>query len=343
MAGSKTLINATIANSTMYLMSPFHMPAQVANRLDQIMRNFLWSGQADKTKFHLVAWDNVCLPKQQGGLGIRILRKHNQALLGKWWWCLATQPNSLWAQVLRKKYNIPEGAWLPSRNHWHNASRAWRSFASALYQFIRFHPREGSRVRFWFDLWLGPSPLKEVYPTLYSLEQNKESSVAEEMVLTGGQRVWNPSFRRNLTEEEFNHFQSLSTSLHSHFLSPQGSDAIIWTLAPFGIFSVASFYKGLILPPTLPANPTAIKSKVWTTIAPSKVQTFNWLACSHRALTVDQLQKREIPLPNKCALCLCEEESSQHLFILCDFSFDLWGQVLQLLVYNGSPRLRSRP
>jgi hypothetical protein len=38
----------------------------------------------DDFKYHLVEWDNVCTPIDEGGLGIRNIRRFNQALLGKW-------------------------------------------------------------------------------------------------------------------------------------------------------------------------------------------------------------------------------------------------------------------
>ncbi|KAL4188197.1 hypothetical protein AMTRI_Chr09g42900 [Amborella trichopoda] len=160
------------------------------------MRNFLWSGQTEKKKYHLVAWDKVCHTKNQGGLGIEVLRKHNLALLGKWWWCLASQPNALWAQVLRHKYKVPEDTWLLERSQAYNVSGAWKSFSAVLATFkryIRFHPREGSRVKFWQDLWLGPSPLREAFPNLYFLARDQDSSIAQELSISGGRRVWNPS------------------------------------------------------------------------------------------------------------------------------------------------------
>ncbi|XP_011620603.1 uncharacterized protein LOC105420077 [Amborella trichopoda] len=85
-AGRNTHIKATLANALVYNMSLFHMPVSVASRLEELMRKFLWSGEADSKKFHLIAWDKVCQPKHLGGLGIRLLRKQNSALLGKWWW-----------------------------------------------------------------------------------------------------------------------------------------------------------------------------------------------------------------------------------------------------------------
>jgi hypothetical protein len=61
----------------------------VAKRIKKIQRDFLWRGLNDEVKMHLVKWDKVCSPIVEGGLGIRNIRRFNQALLGKWLWRFA--------------------------------------------------------------------------------------------------------------------------------------------------------------------------------------------------------------------------------------------------------------
>jgi hypothetical protein len=48
----------------------------------------LWQGGHNSRKYHLVDWDTVCLPKDQGGLGVLDLRVMNICLLAKWLWNL---------------------------------------------------------------------------------------------------------------------------------------------------------------------------------------------------------------------------------------------------------------
>lgn len=48
----------------------------------------LWQGEHNSRKYHLVDWDTVCLPKDQGGLGVLDLRVTNICLLAKWLWNL---------------------------------------------------------------------------------------------------------------------------------------------------------------------------------------------------------------------------------------------------------------
>jgi hypothetical protein len=66
------------------MLSLFPIPAYVAKRIEKIQRDFLWGGKNEEVKFHLVEREKVCSPIDEGGLGIRNVRRFNQALLRKW-------------------------------------------------------------------------------------------------------------------------------------------------------------------------------------------------------------------------------------------------------------------
>ena len=57
-----------------YLLSIFPISVDIAYRVEQLQRNFLWGGLGDDSKRHLVNWSKVCSPIQSGGLAIRNLR-----------------------------------------------------------------------------------------------------------------------------------------------------------------------------------------------------------------------------------------------------------------------------
>jgi hypothetical protein len=109
--GRVALIKSTLSNLPTYLLSLFPIPANVANRIEKIQRDFLWGGSIDGARFHLVDWDTVCSPISEGGLGIRKVRKFNQALLGKWLWCYAHEKGAWWRSVLEAKYGSSRGGW----------------------------------------------------------------------------------------------------------------------------------------------------------------------------------------------------------------------------------------
>jgi hypothetical protein len=55
-------------------------------------------------KYHLTDWDTVCLPEDQGGLGVIDLEKMNIGLLAKWIWKLETS-DGIWQNIVRSKYS----------------------------------------------------------------------------------------------------------------------------------------------------------------------------------------------------------------------------------------------
>jgi hypothetical protein len=137
--GRLTLIKSTLSNLPTYLLSLFPIPSSVANRLEKVQRNFLWGGTNEVTKFHLVKWSLVCSPIKDGGLGIRNLRRFNQALLGKWLWCYATEREAYWRKVVEIKYGSMEGDWctkLVERPFgvgvWKHIRRGWELFSKFL-------------------------------------------------------------------------------------------------------------------------------------------------------------------------------------------------------------------
>jgi len=46
-------------------------PKKVLESFEKIMRSFLWKGEREKQRVHLVNWDVVCNSKRNGGLGIK--------------------------------------------------------------------------------------------------------------------------------------------------------------------------------------------------------------------------------------------------------------------------------
>ena len=65
-----TLIKSVMQNLLIYFLSFFKCPIRVVRRIEKLQRDFLWNDHVDKRKYHLVRWDLVCIPIDQGGLGI---------------------------------------------------------------------------------------------------------------------------------------------------------------------------------------------------------------------------------------------------------------------------------
>nr|KYP62854.1 Putative ribonuclease H protein At1g65750 family [Cajanus cajan]KYP64838.1 Putative ribonuclease H protein At1g65750 family [Cajanus cajan] len=77
-----TLVNSVVTSIPTYTMQMQWIPQQVCDKLDLLGRQFIWSGNMDR-KINLVKWDMVIKKRKDGGLGVRVARWQNIALLGK--------------------------------------------------------------------------------------------------------------------------------------------------------------------------------------------------------------------------------------------------------------------
>ncbi|MCI07485.1 LINE-1 reverse transcriptase like, partial [Trifolium medium] len=99
--GRITLINSVLASLPLYFFSFYKAPHCILKQLVRIQRNFLWGGGVEDKKLCWVKWDQICLPKEQGGLGVKNLELFNLALLSKWKWRFLADGDAVWADLLR--------------------------------------------------------------------------------------------------------------------------------------------------------------------------------------------------------------------------------------------------
>ncbi|XP_074266038.1 uncharacterized protein LOC141588497 [Silene latifolia] len=72
--------------------------------LDAICGNFLWEGSSEYSRVPLLAWDNVCVSKEKGSLGLRNGHVWNMDVLSKVVWWLAVKADKLWVKWVHNIY-----------------------------------------------------------------------------------------------------------------------------------------------------------------------------------------------------------------------------------------------
>lgn len=80
-AGRTQLIRSVLSSMHVYWASMSILPARLIGEIEQVICGFLWCQGDMKHGKAKVGWNVVCLPRREGGLGIRRLDIFNQALI----------------------------------------------------------------------------------------------------------------------------------------------------------------------------------------------------------------------------------------------------------------------
>ena len=80
------------------------LPIHLCEKLDKINQDFLWGSTREKKRLHLVTWNKIIQPKEEGDLGIQVARAKNVALLAKLNWRMNQEKEAIWAKVILNKY-----------------------------------------------------------------------------------------------------------------------------------------------------------------------------------------------------------------------------------------------
>ncbi|XP_060965502.1 uncharacterized protein LOC133034432 [Cannabis sativa] len=81
LTGRITLLNSVLIAIQAYWSQMLIMPKKVIKSIEAICRAFLWKGQALFHGAGAVAWENICQPKNAGGLGIKKLEEWNKVAI----------------------------------------------------------------------------------------------------------------------------------------------------------------------------------------------------------------------------------------------------------------------
>ncbi|WOH14105.1 hypothetical protein DCAR_0933621 [Daucus carota subsp. sativus] len=107
-AGRLVLIKSVMENLPTHWLSLHRLPKSVLEQLEKIRRDFFWkdsdSSSGGNRRLHLTAWQNICKPKAQGGLGLVPLMIKNLSLLGKWSFRWYNDRSRSWNKWIKEKY-----------------------------------------------------------------------------------------------------------------------------------------------------------------------------------------------------------------------------------------------
>lgn len=89
-----TLIMHVLQSMPIDLMSAMNPLKGVIDQIHKIMEKFFGGRTGGLKGKHWIAWDSLCLPKEEGGIRFRSLHYVTDALFAKLWWNFRTSVNS---------------------------------------------------------------------------------------------------------------------------------------------------------------------------------------------------------------------------------------------------------
>ncbi|XP_062076011.1 uncharacterized protein LOC133780155 [Humulus lupulus] len=135
-AGRITLINSVLVSIHTYWSQIMIIPKKILKSINSICRAFLLKGAWDYMGSGNVAWDTLCKPKSEGGMGFRNIMNWNIAAIGKYIWAVASKKDNLWIKWVHNVYIKDEDWWAytaPMQSSWY-----WKKNVAVKEQFKSF-------------------------------------------------------------------------------------------------------------------------------------------------------------------------------------------------------------
>jgi hypothetical protein len=315
--GRLEFVKSVLSTLPTFYMSSLKLQKAILNICNRAQRHCLWAKDDESSSVNaLAAWSLVCRPKKHGGLGVRNLELQNKALLMKQLHKFYSKAPTPWVSLVWSLYGegVPH-AMSKRGSFW------WRDIFSLVGEYRSITSSQiqnGTSTLFWKDFWAEGGLLCNKYPRLFSFAIDEDLSVAN----MAGLESLEAGFALPLSVEAFQEWQEVTQLLTSTTFSAHQHDqrSFCWG----NKYTPSHFYNFLFA--NLPCD--AALNAIWKSRALPKLKVFAWLLFMDRLNTRDLMQRKHWHLDSgyNCELCLTSSlETSQHLFLSCEFASLCWN------------------
>ncbi|XP_078163498.1 uncharacterized protein LOC144558530 [Carex rostrata] len=283
-------------------MHCFLLPKWVIRRIDKARRAFLWGSSTRPVNgISLCNWQQVCLTKEWGGMGVPDLYIRNVSLILRWWWKAYGHEGSLWtSSIIRIRwqgaYHEGPRIWAKTGSffwsqllgvkHWFNWSSAWVI-------------GDGTCISFWFDNWNG------------------------ETLAQQGTRLPQAAMSLREAADRFNLELEIDFS--------EAGDAIQWRWSSSRSYSAKSVYTVMMAAGKISWQ----FQQTWSYNIPPTVRIFCHLLLKSKILTRDVMLRRHFHCDSLCVMCDANNlETAVHLIFTCCYARRIWHKVSSLTGIN---------
>lgn len=322
--GKEILIKSVAQALPTYVMSCFLLPMEIIRKLTSAISRFWWSTKQNNKGLHWIAWKDICIPQDKGGLGFRDFKNFNLALLAKQLWRLVQYPDSLLARVLKGRYYRLSNPLDVKKAS--SPSYVWRSLMAAqplLNAGLRRSVGSGNGTLVWSDRWIPDTTPRPALPRGPSFDPHLRVSD----LIDPATFDWNlPKLRDLLAPEDIPLVLSLRLRRSSR------PDSFVWAPTKSGAYTVQSGYtlamamdSSLATVPVTEPSTTALKAKAWSVKTSRKIKHFIWQALSDCVPVCSRLTDRHCSTERNCPRCGADNETINHLLFKCPPTVQVWA------------------
>jgi hypothetical protein len=306
-AGRVVLVQAVMTARPIHHLLVAEAPAWVLEEIEKGLRGFLWAAK-DKANGGqcLVAWDQVCRPREFGGLGIRNLRLQGLALRMRWEW-------------LRRTDNARPWQGLPMLKD----EKAREAFDSL----VKIDTGSGRSVLFWRDRWIHGCATEDFAP---GITQHVKTRVRNTRTMEQAMRgnAWLLDIQGCVATLGARECVRLWLAISSTRRDPSVDDVFRWPWSSSGAYTASSAYEML----AQGCVRFELADAIWRSHATPKSKLFIWLAAQHRIWTSDRRARHGLQdAPSPCYICLQEEDTAEHILVRCVYAREIWWRCCQRL------------
>ncbi|GJY46647.1 hypothetical protein Tco_0435710 [Tanacetum coccineum] len=290
----------------------------VSHSPQQLVRGFLWCNGEYKRGKAKVAWDDICLPKREGGLGLRSLEVFNLALMTTHIWNVVSNKEYLWVRWIHMYKLRGRTFWDISPKN--DMSWGWRKLLQLreiVKPFFWVRIGNGLKTSLWYDRWcLQGSLIRFFTPREIAREGYRLHSCVADLISNG---MWNsppawlvkaPTLQSIIVPDLYDQ-----------------EDSMCWrdTNGLMSSFSVKCAWEAL----RPRGYEVSWSSIVWFSHCIPRHAFQLWLIMRRSLRTQDKLKPWDvgdsIDLSSlRCSLCGLQPDSHEHLFFECVYSSKVW-------------------
>lgn len=295
--------------------SLFILPKKIIKVIESLFRSFFWSGSDLKKHGAKIAWEKLCAPKNEGGLGFKSLEVWNRAVVAKHiWYLFSGGGQSMWCQWVKSYLLKGRSFWkvkIPSDPSW-----VWRKLLSlrpSIYPLIKQVVGDGSNIFLWYDNWHLLGSLWTRFGN--TIQYDTALNCATKVTAIVDNYAWKWPSVNTLEVKE------LIASTPSSLSPKLGADSIIWTPSSNGKFSIGSTWNFL----RKSFDKVTWSGIIWGPHNVPKASLICWMAVQGRLNTGDRVKQFGISQSSECYVCHNPYEDYNHLFFHCPFSDRVWN------------------